>query len=96
MPISFLCRFSHADSFPNTMTTRATCHGCVLYKDSSVEKSSRMMKGEKKKVPKGSKGWMKRKKETMPKKGEREKYIYGLEESEKDVTYTSILVFKDN
>jgi hypothetical protein len=55
-----------------------------------------MMKGEKKKVPKGSKGWMKRKKETMPKKGEREKYIYGLEESEKDVTYTSILVFKDN
>jgi hypothetical protein len=50
-----------------------------------------MMKGEEKKVPKGSEGWMEKRKRCRI--GEK---IYVLKESEKDATYTSILLFTDN
>ncbi len=54
-----------------------------------------MMKGEEKKVPKGSEGWIKKKKEGKDAEDERNIYIYVLEESEKDVTYTHLYSFSE-
>ncbi len=45
-----------------------------------------MMKGEEKKVPKGSGGWMEKKR----KRCRREKNIYVLKGSKKDVTHTHL------